>query len=355
MPNDFARFLGSTVRSLEKEFKYLSPSSRPARAASAPVAAVKPAAPKPCFFKNLLSMPCAKPVKVAAPVIPAVAVEAPKASLPTVAPIIRHIDVVAPAAPVAPVAEVAAPARIVSQDNVLQGVQFASKSEQVRAEIYFRDLRSSSKVQRMEALGEIKKLSRPTMIAGLRQVLASEQDALQTIEILNALGAIGAETRLPKQLFTDYLSHGDTGVRLAALRAISKYNDEEAFGYLTSLIKDKNHEVRRQILNCLCWSFSERCLPFALKSLHDIDPGVRKSAAGIVGTLRSHMAISALISLLSDPSDEVQESASAALKKITKEDFDFKVSASKKAKDDAIEGWRYWWRDHQTSFGREKK
>ena len=365
IPCGIARMLGSTVRTLEKEFRYVAPSAR-RPAAPSPAPAVKPAAAKSCFFKSLLDMPCPKTVQSQASVA-IVEIKTPDVIMPSVTPVVPslepvvpvtsvlRVEPVAPVAPVVSVRPVAAAVTTTSKDDLLRGIQFESKSEQVRAEIYFRDLRSSNKAQRMEAITEIKKLSRPIMIAGLRQTLSGEQDPMQIIEILNALASIGVEAQVPKQFFLGYLSNHDTGVRLAALRAVSKFSDEESFGLLSSLVKDKAPEIRRQALNCLCWTFSDRALPFAVKALHDADPDMRKAASQICGTLKSSMAVSALISLLSDPSEEVQESASQSLKKITKQDFAFKVSAPKKAKDDAIEGWRYWWRDHQTNFERVKK
>ncbi len=375
VPNGIARLLGSTVRSLEKEFQYVcSPrkctTAQPVRKVSvtaAPVVAAPVVRDVPVKrFTALTPEPSTiapRAVKVAAPIIPEI-VAAP-AVHPTVAveaPVVRRVEpayvpvykpepaAVVPPPPVAVVEEKTFVSAVKPpEDTLLQGIPFESKSEQVKAEIYFRDVRSANKTQRMDALREIKNLSHATMLTGLERLLAREKDTLQTIEILNALAGLG-----PKQLFVDYTGHSDAGVRLAALRAISKYNDEESFSILSSFMKDKDPEVRRQMLNCLCWSFGERCLPFALKALHDSNAEVRKSACHIVGTLKTQLAISTLISLLSDPQTDVQESASVALKKITKQDFDFKVNGSKKEKDDAVEGWRYWWRENQTNFERVK-
>ncbi|MBF0387269.1 MAG: HEAT repeat domain-containing protein [Candidatus Omnitrophica bacterium] len=392
VPNGIARLLGSTVRCLEKEFQYLSPSAKrqaapvvkkpaaynapaPVAAVVRPAEAVRVSAPvsTPVMVKAApvavrSAEPVLPPVRRAEPLaaVNAAATDFPAASSLTTNSFASSVESFTPsvAVPVASPAAVvpaavfpaATPSRVAAaQDTLLQGMIFESKAEQVKAEIYFRDLRSTNKAQRMDALREIKELSRNTMVTGLERLLALEQDTLQIIEILNVLASLGEEALGSKKLFVNYCGHSDAGVRLAALRAISKFHDDEAFDILTSFLKDKDPEVRRQMLNCLCWAFAERCLPFTLKALHDSDPGVRKAAAHIAGTLKSQLAISALISLLSDPEHEVQESASAALKKITKQDFVFKVSGSKKEKDDAIEGWRYWWRENQTRFERVKK
>ncbi|HBR14198.1 MAG TPA: hypothetical protein DD723_01455 [Candidatus Omnitrophica bacterium] len=323
VPNDVARFLGSTIRRVENDVRRLFPFPKcvAGRSSQKP-----PVTQKESYAQALATKPLPPVGRTeASPVTP---------EKITPAPILEK--------------------KTVSQVFGLKGVEFENKAEQVRAEVYFRDLQSSSRTIRMEALREIKKLSRPTVVAVLEQMLSIEHDTLQIIEILNALAGIGDETLISKDIFKDYAGRQESGIRLAALRAISKYRDEESFNILTSYMKDKDAEVRRQMQNCLCWTFGERCLPFALNALHDADASVRKAASQIVGALKSHQAISGLITLLSDPKNDVQGSAAASLKKITGEDFNFKVTATKKNKEDAIESWRFWWRENQTEFERSK-
>ncbi|MBF0511152.1 MAG: HEAT repeat domain-containing protein, partial [Candidatus Omnitrophica bacterium] len=234
----------------------------------------------------------------------------------------------------------------------LKDIVFANKTEEVEVEIYFRDLHSPSRLVRMQALRQIKQLSRPTAVAMLEDLLAKEHDTLQMIEVLNALASVSDEASTSKNVFKGFISHHDTGVRLAALRAISKYHDDDGFNILAACMKDKDPEVRRQALNCLCWSFSERCLLYAVNALHDSNPGVRKAAAQITGALKATHAISGLITLLADPDKDVQATAAESLKKITDEDFGYRVKGTLRDKQDAIEAWRFWWRENQTKFKR---
>ncbi|UCC95502.1 MAG: HEAT repeat domain-containing protein, partial [Candidatus Omnitrophota bacterium] len=110
-------------------------------------------------------------------------------------------------------------------------------------------------------------------------------------------------------------------------------------------------EVRRQALNCLSWFFPDKCTSGVLKLLHDVDNRVRKSAIRICGSLKLSQCISTLISLLSDSNIEIQKSAAASLKKITRQNFDFKATGSEKNKEAAIENWHFWWRDNQAKLG----
>ncbi|MBF0494119.1 MAG: HEAT repeat domain-containing protein [Candidatus Omnitrophica bacterium] len=245
--------------------------------------------------------------------------------------------------------------KLVSKGESLKGMEFGSKSEELKAEIFYTDLLSSSKKVRMQALAHLKDLPKPVAVKLLEKLLASESDTLKTIENLNCLAGLGEEDVIPKKIFRDYVSHSDVGVRLAAFRAISKYSDREGFDILSASAKDPNPEVRRQILNCLCWSFADKSLPYVMSGLHDSDSGVRKAAGRIAGALRAPQAISGLITLLSDTDKEVQASAAESLKKITGENFSFRVNASKKDKDAAIEDWRYWWRENQVKFALGKK
>ncbi|MBF0477927.1 MAG: HEAT repeat domain-containing protein [Candidatus Omnitrophica bacterium] len=343
--NDFARFLGSTIRRVENDFKFLTlfpkrPLPKPvAVKKEIPIAAVS--VPVPVVAKPLPSVTSVK-INIPEPVI----FEKTKPAVPHAEASPVAVEKIIPLS--------AEEKKYISKEQGLKNITFVNKAEQVKAEIYFRDLQSSSRALRVDALREIRKLSRPTVIAILEQLLSVETDTLQIIELVNALAAVSEDTQIPKNLFRKYISHPDAGIRLAALRAISKYRDEESFNVLTTYLKDKDSEVRRQMINCLCWSFGERCLPYVIVALHDSDPIVRKAATQIAGVLKSKQAISSLITLLSDQHEEVQSGAAAALKKITKEDFDFKVTGTKREKDDAIESWRFWWRENQTQFERAK-
>ena len=330
--NRLARLLGATVKSVEKEFKYIL---GPRKAASV--------------------QPCPKPrVVIPVPVItPVVRSPLPPMAAPLVVPppLPKAPEPVLEESPVPEVTRVKASA---AKHNGLENISFANKSEEVEAEIYFRDLQSSSRGTHLQALRKIKGLSQSTATAILKQQLATEQDLSQVVEILNALAGIIDPVVTSKHLFIDYARHQDAAVRLAALRAVSKYHDDNSFEILTESVRDKDPDVRRQVLNCLCWTFAERSVPFAVNALHDADAGVRKAASQIAGALKAMPAISGLISLLSDPAPDVQAGAAAALKKITGEDFGFKATASKKSKDDAVEAWRFWWRENQTRINRTK-
>ncbi|MBF0569710.1 MAG: HEAT repeat domain-containing protein [Candidatus Omnitrophica bacterium] len=354
---NLARFLGAAVKGVEKEFNYLFPAGKNVpRPASEKIPVVKKESCVGIFAAKLAAQ-----AKVAAPAPAPVSVPVPE---PVVEPVVTIAPVAVPAPRVAPIVvvpqnPVAEPApvsvkKVVSHALGLEGIAFASKAEEVESEIYFKDLQSSSRATRLKALREIKKISSSAAAAMLERLLVIEKDTLQVIEILNALASVCEDVPSARVTFKDFTLNHDAGIRLAALRAISKYRDEESFSILSGHMKDKDAEVRRQMLNCLCWTFSERCLPFAINALHDADPGVRKAAAQIVGALKAIQAISGLITLLSDPDNDVQASAAASLKKITGEDFRFKATATKQGKQDAVEAWRFWWRENQTRYARAK-
>ena len=87
-----------------------------------------------------------------------------------------------------------------------------------------------------------------------------------------------------------------------------------------------------------------------LTLLHDADNHVRKTAIQISGAFKLRDTISALITSLSDPDRKIQKSVVVSLRKITGENFGFKVTGSKKSKDEAVEAWRFWWRDNQALY-----
>ena len=237
------------------------------------------------------------------------------------------------------------------EDAFFRAIKFQDKLERVRAEIYVRDFDSDQTSVRMKALDEIKRLSEPAAIGILQRLLAAKKDILQLIEILSALSGLNIEKYIEKGVFKDFLKHSNPILRLAAVRALSRYKDDEVFSMLSASLRDRDPEIRRQALNLLCWTYGDRATTAVLTLLHDADSGVKKTAMLICGSLKLKQAISALITLLSDPDREIQKRACESLKKITKEDFGFKVTGSNKSKEAAVEDWRFWWRENQMDFG----
>lgn len=242
-----------------------------------------------------------------------------------------------------------------SRENVLSNIAFQNKAEEMEAEVFFQDLRSLDRGARMQALGALKKLSLPIASQMLEKLLSGEKDPFKIIEALNALTGLNNGTLVPKRLFLKYAEYDHPEIRSVALRALSKYHDEESFGILAAHAQDSDAEVRRQVLNCLCWVFDERCLPFVLKATHDPDHRVRKTASQIIGVFKAQEGISSLITLLSDSDKEVQKSAILSLKKITGEDFGFKATEQKNKKDETIEKWRSWWRHNQNGYQKNQQ
>lgn len=234
-------------------------------------------------------------------------------------------------------------------------VPFPEKDELYRAEIYVRDFDSNMAPMRFEALDQIKKLSKPTAVAILKKLLSQEKNQTKQTEALNALSMLNEKGDLDKEFFKGYLAHPNGHIRLAALRAISKYKDEESFEILSAAIKDPEADVRRQALNLICWTYSDRGIPFMMRLLHDVDDNIRKTAIQMCGTFKAQQAVSALITLLADEDQEVQKATNASLKKITKQDFDFHPKGSLKHKEEAIEAWRFWWINNQATFGSPTK
>jgi hypothetical protein len=334
---DVARFLGSTLRRVEDYLNKIFPFFRKPQQSFKSVnstytvpksvhcehkSAVNPA-PAPGHYEH---KPAIRPTSDRAPVHEAV----------NVAPVLVKPHVSAKTEP------------------QLKGVVYDNKVEALKGEIFYTDILSPSRLTRMKALEKIKELAPHTAISMLEKALAAETDTLRVTELLNTLASLGSAKGVPKYVFLPYCEDHDAGVRLTALRAVSKYPDDESLRILGSHTKDTDPEVRRQALNCICWEFPDMCESYALRMLHDLDPRVRKTACQIVGALKLKQSISSLITLLSDADKSVQEAASTVLKKLTGEDFGFKVTAAKNAKDTAVEDWRFWWRDNQTKFANIK-
>lgn len=303
--NDFARFLGLTVKRLEKEIKSYLPLKK--------------------WFYDVLPRQAAPPVIASQNISLASAVKEK--------PVEMGEDIPA--------------------DNV-KYIPRDNKTEEIKSEFIFNDLRSPDKEIRKQAQAELKNIPRPLALKLLERSLAAEEDTLRIIESLNVLETIKGDSVLARQLFNKYSKHVDSAIRLAALRSIAKYRDDESFNLVASHIKDKDPEVRRRMLNYLCWNFEERCLSFTLAAFHDVDPQVKKAAALIAGALNFQEAMTGLITFLSDPDKGVQESANSSLEKMTGKDFGFNASVSQGRKEGAVEGWKKWWRENQAKFGRPK-
>jgi len=239
----------------------------------------------------------------------------------------------------------------IETDTFFKGLNFRNAGEAMSAEVYVKDFTTGSPKMRREALAQIGQLSRPLAVELLKRMTRGQKDVLIQMELLDVLSGLNHDGSLDKQLFREYLKSENSILRLAAVRAFSKYKDDEGFDVLVSASHDSDPEIRKRALSSLLTSFEKRSVPLVMRALNDPDVHVRKTAASICGILRAKQAISALISLLGDAERDVQKAANDALKKITDEDFDFTASGSQVNKTAAIEAWRFWWRDHQSGFG----
>jgi HEAT repeat protein len=236
----------------------------------------------------------------------------------------------------------------------LNDIPLDNKTEQIKEEILLNDLKSPEREIRTQAQGELKNIPHTAVLKLLERALAGENDILRIIENLNVLETFREVSPAARQIFNKYAAHEDAAVRLAALRSVSKYRDDESFDMVSSRVKDEDPEARRKILNLLCWNFEQKCLPFAMSAFHDADSQVRRAAAQIAEALRAEEAVLGLIALLSDPDKDVQDSANSGLKKITGKDFGFNASASRGHNEKAIDGWKKWCLGNQAGSGHSK-
>ena len=234
--------------------------------------------------------------------------------------------------------------------SFFNGMKFKNKLERMKAEVFVEDFQSPLDDTRHKALKHLNEISKPAAKAILRKLLQLEEDSLKIIEILNSLSNLNDDHKLQLQIFTDFLSHHNSGVRQTALRVIARYADEQSFEIISSCLMDENAEVRRQALNCISWFFRDRCAPAVLKSLYDDDYHMRETAILICGTFKLRQSISALITLLSDPNKNVRKKAIDSIRKITGQNFEFDAFGSENNRKAAIEDWRFWWRDNQIKF-----
>ena len=236
-------------------------------------------------------------------------------------------------------------------DSFLKGIAFHDRGEAIRAEVYVKDFNTGAPRRRREALEQIESFPRPMAVEILRRLMEGQKDSLVQMELLDVLSGLNNDGTLDKRFFKDYLKNENSILRLAAVRAFSKYKDEESFEILAAAMHDSDPEIRKRALSLILTSFEKRAAILTLRALTDPDTHVRKNAVSICGILRLKTAISSLISLLGDPEKEVQKAANESLKKITGEDFEFAANSSQAIKKGAIEGWRFWWRSHQSNFG----
>ena len=230
-------------------------------------------------------------------------------------------------------------------DSLLSGIEFSSKIEKLQAEIYVKDFGSKSSAVRDRALSQIKKMSSKTAVPLMTNLLNGTTDVLTRAELLNTLNLINEDQILNKGIFREHFKSESPIVRMAALRGLARYKDDESFDILEYSVKNDISDVRRQALNLLCWTYGSRASAAVMSLIHDVDNSVRKTAVHIAGSLKLKTAISPLITCLSDPDQDVQKSANDALKKITKKDLGFDPKGSEKNRKEAIEAWCFWWRD----------
>ncbi|MBF0252337.1 MAG: HEAT repeat domain-containing protein [Candidatus Omnitrophica bacterium] len=232
-------------------------------------------------------------------------------------------------------------------DKMFSGITFNSKIEKVQAEIYVKDFMSKISSVREKALTQLKKMPKEISSKILISLLKEKNDVLQLGELLNTIASMNDDCSLDRKIFTEYLENENLSIRMAALRGIVKYKDDESFDILSKFAKNDVAEIRRQALNLLYWTYGNKCISMVMMHLHDIDNNVRMTAMQIASSIKIITAVSPLITYLSDPSIEIQKSANEALKKITNKDFEFNAKDSEKNKKEAIEQWRFWWRDNQ--------
>ncbi len=232
-----------------------------------------------------------------------------------------------------------------SLDSLLSGIKFSSKIEKIQAEIYAKDFGSKSSAVRDRALSQIKKMSSEIAVPLMINLLNETTDVLTRAELLNTLNVINEDQSLNKGIFREHFKSESPIVRMAALRGLARYKDDESFDILEYSVKNDISDVRRQALNLLCWTYGARASAAVMSLIHDVDNSVRKTAVHIAGSLKLKTAISPLITCLSDPDQDVQKSANDALKKITEKDFGFNPRSTEKNRKEAIEAWCFWWRD----------
>jgi hypothetical protein len=346
--NQTFRLLGSVTRNVCEGIYFFLPFIRPSTEKTAEPHSHKPVVK--AHFESVSRAASADEIKKASPfkaifqaIAPAVqAVEAPARteSRPVSVPAPSYERVEKPAV-----------AKVDSAEVTLKGLKFHDPVEAVRAEVYVKDFNSGTPRMRRDALDQIKGLPKGLAVEVLKRLMAEQNEALGQMEILDALSGLNDDGTLDKRLFKEHLKSPNTILRLAAVRAFSKYRDEESYEILQSATHDSDPEIRKRALSSILTSFESRTMPLALRALNDSDAHVRKTAAAICGILKIQQAISALITLLTDGEREVQKAANESLKKITGQDFDFNASGSQTSKREAVEAWRFWWRDQQASFG----
>ncbi len=218
--------------------------------------------------------------------------------------------------------------------NALDVLTISEKEECLRAKVYIRDFSSATKTLRLQALGQIKRLSKPVAKVILKMLLSKETEVLKQVEVLGALATCNGKADGDRGYLNTYFYNPEPQLRVAALRALSKYEDEASFETLSLAIKDSQPDIRKEAINLMVSIYGQRALPLLLHLLRDLDDKVRSCVISLCATLEAREAVPVLITMLTDENSEIQKEVSGALKKITKE------SKAKTGNE-----WNLWWMD----------
>ena len=118
------------------------------------------------------------------------------------------------------------------------------------------------------------------------------------------------------EIEADGLANDDPQTRLAAVRALSRYDIEWTREHLMSALGDADVHVRTAAGRALAEHNEVRALPIIIKWLAQPDAQSKRIAAVILGDMRAQGAVPALVRALGDPDEVVRINSLVALGKI---------------------------------------
>ena len=170
---------------------------------------------------------------------------------------------------------------------------------------------------------------------------AAFKDPELTVDILNALAAIGDPSVIP--LFEGKTRNENPLVRKAALHGLYKFMAESTTSLLIDALRDTNADVRTTAATVLGWIGSSVALQALSEKLEDKEPKVRKAAITALTDLNDKTVIRPIIRMLADDKIEVRERALESVRVLMGVDVIFDVHASAKTLVRNVESLQDWW------------
>lgn len=170
--------------------------------------------------------------------------------------------------------------------------------------------------------------------------------ALKVRQKIHSLAARKQRSDIPE--FKKHLKDKSPMVRLAAAKAIYDVGGKEELHALVEVLKDPDRSVRAGILQFLGQWRDPRLIPHLAELLRtDKEISVRLLALDALSKINDESRIPALIAALRDDRFIIRKKAHEALRAITSEKVDLDDKVLKDKPEEAYSKWHGWWQGEQ--------